>query len=1214
MDLNIGKFAAAGNDDHPDIQEITANEIAIIGMAAKIGSADTVDEFWDFLKNGVDCITGFPSIRRNDIDDYLGFLGITDGEPGYIQSAFLKEIDKFDYGFFRISPKEAGLMDPNQRLFLETAWAAIEEAGYGGNQLVGSRTGVFVGFTGESAYKKAIAEIEPAALSIAFSSNIESIIAGRISFMLDLKGPSLLVDTACSSSLTAVHLACQALKNGDCDLALAGSTKIILLPLNNNPVMGIESSDGRTRSFDDDSDGTGNGEGVAAILLKPLKKALKDGDHIHAIIKGSAINQDGNSIGITAPNAAAQEDVIVRAWERARVDPETITYIEAHGTGTRLGDPIEVDGIQRAFRRFTNKKQFCGLGTVKTNMGHLGHAAGMAGLIKAVLALKHKQIPPSLHFYKPNVNIDFKKSPVYVHDMLAEWEVSGFPRRCGVSSFGLSGTNCHLVLEEAPAPGNQKETDGKEVYFLAISAKSRPALLELVKQYQTMPAHDEWCLGDICYTANTGRGHYTHRLALVFRNRMELREKFAYVIDNFEILPEKTGIKQDLYYGEHSIVPENKEFIAANEITESLKVKLGKEAGERLAGFKQPGGNRDRILAEICRLYIKGADLNWAEFYRGERHQKLSLPVYPFERKRCWLEIPENSKLAGIEFSLKRGAQAGNDYDLAGREAVDIQGGADGAGSPIEAQVWQIIGKVLGYKTLNIYDNFYELGGDSIFAARIVNLINKTFKINVKVSEMLKHPMIADFSSCIRELCAGKLTVDSYPPIVPVPLREYYPLSSAQKRLYILERQFEQGNTSYNMTQLMILEGEPDLQRVSAVFQELIRRHEAFRTSFTMVNGEPVQRIEENVDYRIDFREASEEECAEIITGFIKPFDLSKVPLLRVCLIRFAPCKHLLLLDMHHIISDGITLSIIMNEFIRLYGGETLPSLTIQYKDYAVWQAELIQTALYKKQEDYWLNQFKDGIPELNLPTDFPRPALPNYEGAKLFFEFDGALTQALYNLCRTTKTTLNMILLASYYILLSKLTGREDIVIGTVIAGRPDADLENIIGMFVNTQALRNYPTSTKKGVRFIEEVKNSTLKALENQDYQFEQLVEKLNIPRKINQNPIFDVMFVMQNLNPPKMNPGNLKHTPYPFENKVAKFDLTLQAEAGAGKIFGSFEYRACLFQPKTIERMAGDYLKIAAALCENPETLLSGIELAPDTAKAKNLRTREVQFDF
>jgi len=429
-------------------------DIAITGIACRFPKAGNVSEFWNNLTNGADCIDVLSQTRTDDLSQYLNAIGQS-CEIGGAEAGLLDRIDLFDYSYFNITPMEANLMDPAQRLFLETAWLAIEDAGYGKEAISGADAGVFVGYVSDSDYKTMIRDTQPHSLSLALPGNARPLIAGRLSRILDLKGPNMLIDTGCSSSLAAVHAACQAIWNGECGLALAGGVQIHVIPLREGSI-GVESSNGRTRAFDDNSDGTGTGEGVAAIFLKPLDKALADKDNIYAVIKGSAINHDGRSIGVTAPNAPAQSAVITRAWEAAGIDPTSIGYIEAHGTGTKLGDVIEAEGLRLAFSKHTDKTAFCAIGSVKSNIGHTDGCAGLAGLIKAALQLYHKTLVPSIHCNTPNTNINWANMPVYVNKSLVKWVSPGVSRICGVSSFSLSGTNCHVVLQEAPERETQK--------------------------------------------------------------------------------------------------------------------------------------------------------------------------------------------------------------------------------------------------------------------------------------------------------------------------------------------------------------------------------------------------------------------------------------------------------------------------------------------------------------------------------------------------------------------------------------------------------------------------------------------------------------------------------------------------------------------------------------------------------------------------------------
>lgn len=645
LDLKAVRLSDIKENTGEKINSISKRDIAIIGIAGRFPSAATVDEFWENLRQGRDCVKEFPQYRRADVDRILTGRGLRPEEIQYYEGAYFDEVDKFDYGFFRLSPKEAALMDPNQRIFLEETWKAVEAAGYGGNKLKGSRTGIYVGFSsdfGES-YANLIRECEPTATDLALPGNIKSIIASRIAYILDLKGPSITVDTACSSALTAVHLACQGIRNGECELAIAGGIKVNLLPVKGlEEGLGIEASEGRAKTFDDTSDGTGFGEGAAVVVLKPLKKALEDNDHIHAIIKGSAVNQDGASVGITAPNSMAQEDVIIRAWKDAGINPETISFIEAHGTGTKLGDPIEIEGISMAFEKYTRRKQFCAIGSLKSNMGHPDHAAGILGLAKAVMAIEHKELPPTLHFKKPNRKIDFTGSPVYVNDRLVKWNEDAYPMRCGISSFGLSGTNCHLILEEfvkGSSPLELKQSkEANKLQIIALSAKSENVLMDLVKKYHSYLNSEDGIqsdLEDICHTADTCRGHYNYRLALIIGSKSELQGRLNELINK--------GIENNpamaVFFGRHKIVTSDVQKKTDFDVTSKDIRELTHAADSCI---KELQAERSQAgMKQLCSIYVHGGQVYWEELYKDNCRKKVLLPVYPFERKRCWVSEPK---------------------------------------------------------------------------------------------------------------------------------------------------------------------------------------------------------------------------------------------------------------------------------------------------------------------------------------------------------------------------------------------------------------------------------------------------------------------------------------------------------------------------------------------------------------------------------------------
>ncbi|MFF2175853.1 SDR family NAD(P)-dependent oxidoreductase [Lysinibacillus sp. NPDC058147] len=616
-------------------------EIAIIGMSLKLPYSETYDEYWQNIINRYDLINPFPESRKQDIDDYFKSIGKWSEDIRYCEGAFLQNIDEFDNGFFKFSPKEASLMDPNQRLFMETAMKAIEDAGYGGDRLVGANVGVFVGFanTLRDSYGRVIYDndlSDPTAII----GNLSALIPSRLSYFLDLKGPSLTVDTACSSSLVSVALACQAIRSGQCDMALAGGLKLNIIPLDKeNEKIGLESSDSRTRAFDDLSDGTGIGEGVGVVMLKPLRKAISDGDNIHAVLKGFSVNQDGQSMGITAPNPAAHTDVLVNAWKDANINPEDLDYIETHGTGTNIGDPIEIKGIHDAFRKYTNKSQFCGITSVKSNMGHLYEGAGIANLIKAVMALKQKRIPPSVYFNKPNQSINFVNSPVYVNTQGKPWHPTSRPRLCGVSSFGVGGTNCHMVLEEAPEQVDDEHiTENDQEYVFTLSAKSKEAFNNLLESYKQYPIEEHSSdIRDICYTSSVGRGHYEYRLALIVNSLEDLKTKLN------AINPESISNQHKMYSGHHKVVSKllDSNGSQQNYITKKEVESLSRTASQLMIGAEVNGGLDVHNIKRLCELYTNGAVIDWMMLYQDDRKRIVNLPTYCFDRHRNWVVLPD---------------------------------------------------------------------------------------------------------------------------------------------------------------------------------------------------------------------------------------------------------------------------------------------------------------------------------------------------------------------------------------------------------------------------------------------------------------------------------------------------------------------------------------------------------------------------------------------
>lgn len=507
--------------------------IAITGIGCRFPGANGPKAFWQLLQDGVDAITEVPG-ERFDIN---AFYDPRPGTPGKIVTrcgGFLERIDEFDPYFFGIAPREAALMDPQQRLLLEVGWEALEDAGQRLDTLAGSRTGVFIGAVTANYWD--LRSRNPAGLDIytTTGSGARSVLSGRLSYAFGLQGPSIVVDTACSSSLVAVHLACQSMWSGESTQALAGGTNLILLPDESITYSQAKmlAPDGRCKFGDASANGFVRSEGIGIVVLKPLSRAKADGDHIYAVIRGSAVNNDGQTSGyLMTPSSQGQATMVREAHRNAGVRSDQIHYVEAHGTGTNIGDPVEILALSEVFSEGRSKERPCVIGSVKTNIGHAEGSAGIAGLIKVALSLKHRAIPPSLHFNDPNPNIPWLQLPLVVQQELGSWPEDSKPALAGVSSFGISGTNAHVVLEEAPqaVPIHEEESGVvANAYLLSLSAHSSEALSDMARAYQAFVRTDgegnTSSFRDICYTASVRRTHHDHRLALVAHSKQELAD------------------------------------------------------------------------------------------------------------------------------------------------------------------------------------------------------------------------------------------------------------------------------------------------------------------------------------------------------------------------------------------------------------------------------------------------------------------------------------------------------------------------------------------------------------------------------------------------------------------------------------------------------------------------------------------------------------------
>jgi polyketide synthase PksN len=773
-------------------------QVAVVGASCRFPGAMNLDEFWSNLAAGVDSVVEVPK-ERWDPDDYYD---ADPTKPGKVSAKWLgamSDIDKFDAQFFGIAPAEAQCMDPQQRLFLQEAWQSLEDAGYCRSTLNGRKVGTYVGVIGSEYGALMFQSPHYSHNPHTMTGNSNAIFAARLAYFLNLKGPAMAIDTACSSSLVAMHIACSALTGGEIDMAVVGGVSLYLCVTGfiQMSKAGMLSSEGRCFAFDSRADGIVPADGVAVVVLKRLADAIADRDHIYGCVIGSGINQDGRTNGITAPNLNSQAELLQSVYDRCAIDPATISYAEAHGTGTRLGDPIEIQALTRAFRKYTDKMRYCAIGSVKSNIGHASAAAGLAGVMKVILSLQHKQLPPAINYRQASEYIDLEASPFYVNTKLSRWDVEAtLRRRAAVSSFGFSGTNAHVVIEEFAASevgAGAGAGDFPSSLLVPLSARTPAALRARAEQ---LLAHLVRCagervssekeaieLGNVAYTLQVGREPMKYRMALIVTGSVDVRHKLsAYIAGENHIEGCFRGHVAD---GEES---------AASYLSGSQKFR---RAIHELLG--------EAKLAELAELWCKGVELNWDLLTRGVVPRRVSLPTYPFETKSFWLDKslmasgePLRSSLQQAETQVpgndsraRNGAERNSQAvsrrvvlddiaDLAERGGTAPATGTD-IGKPQLAIVPRLrtqdapkaergiagISQILTRQLaavlcieeaeLGMNQKFLDMGLDSILGVEWLREINRVFAVDIAAPRLYDNPTIATLAKFIQ----GELSLPS---------------------------------------------------------------------------------------------------------------------------------------------------------------------------------------------------------------------------------------------------------------------------------------------------------------------------------------------------------------------------------------------------------------------------------------------------------------------
>jgi amino acid adenylation domain-containing protein/non-ribosomal peptide synthase protein (TIGR01720 family) len=1275
----------------------TQQNIAIIGLAGRFPKADNLDAFLRLLEAGQDAVEKVGASRLRD-------AGLPETPDHFQVHGQMNHVDAFDHEFFKISKGEAIDMDPHQRLLLEVVYHAIQSAGIPVDQLKNRNIGVFsADVTPE--YHHLATVFRPTLVS----GNIKAGVAGRIARIFGLRGVALNIDTTCSSGLVAAHTACNELLLGNIDEAIVCGANVSLFPnvLDPGVSFGIEAPDGKCKPFSDQANGIGNGEAVVAFLLKPLDKAVADGDVIHAVIRGSAVNQDAHlSASLTAPSAKAQTELLVKAWQKAGIKPNQLGFLEAHGTGTKLGDPIEIQGLRNAFETGNVGDVNCAVSSVKSNLGHTDKAAGLVGLAKAVLSLKHQRLFKTLHLDRKSSLLEIEGSGIHLISENLDWKSKdGHSRIAGVSAFGLSGTNCHMVVEEYVQQSYRTEEAKKQSHLFLFSASSKESLRNTLADISTVLSNDIE-LADLALSLAKARQHLSHRCALVASSREELQVAIAEYLkaeekaqpfqpenmiavfsdastvsesnwdkvwNDKELAAELTSAGQSVsssdaltkaficQYADYRLLESQgittRFFIgdgtgkllvqllkgsialadalaqiqtvkptAVDELVGRLDKFVDKQiasgnvllfeygaAGNLSKALAQVVANADRAklvvreeatedhLAQLRKLYEAGFGTTiWHTSVNFAAGNRIALPLYPFEKTRCWLPLNE------IKLAEGYGRKEDVSEDAAPQVTAELKPNRSDLNAVTTSlrKIWE---EVLQLDKFTNNDDFFDLGGHSLNGMQIMNRIKEVFDESLEFDVLWDVATVNELAEFLHRPHDATAEVDRQYEIAAVEKRADYPVSSGQKRLWLLS-QYPGASVAYNMFGAVELTGPLNTAAFKQALIQLVNRHESLRTVFKTIaeTGELRQRIlpldQSIIEIEVVAADAfvSSEEVSQKVA---RTFDLATGPLFRAALLEVAPDKYVLMFNMHHIISDGWSLNVIMHDLMHEYqvislGIPARESLSIHYKDFAINFLQQLEVGELDEQRNYWKNQFSGELPVLEFPTTKRRPPLKTYGGALYQFEIAATETEALKAFCKEQRGTTFVGLMSVLKVLLYRYSGQEDLVVGSPIAGREAKVLESQVGFYVNTLALRTRLTTSADFKKCFEAVKETVSAGQQNQAYPFDLLIEDLNLNTDRSRTPLFDVMLVLQGsdvkLGTQQDDSGLQVNAIEDGAHTVAKFDLTFNFVEIDGILHASIEYNTGLFEATFIQQIAQHFTQLIPALTGAPTVPIQSIE--------------------
>jgi amino acid adenylation domain-containing protein len=1164
----------AGASSHPE-------PIAIIGMAGNFPACMTLQEFWAALDLDTSLIQETPDSRA----------GMSAGTTaGKYWGGFIPDVAGFDADFFNISALDANIMDPRQRLLLMSVYHCLEDACCNPGTLVGSNTGVYVAAE-EDQYAQTMLQ-----LGIDTRDGIgqsASMLANRISYHFDLRGPSESINAMCSGAAVAMHKAVSALRTGEISQAIVGAANLLLRP---EPYVALERANLLNRtstvaSFGRQANGHLRSEGVISLLLKPLKQAEKDGDAIYAVIKNTAVNFNGRGgLSIGAPNPSAHASLVERCYNEAGIDPRDLGYIEAQGMGNPLSDSAEWRAFNRALESVAKKKnvtlpeQYCRISSLKPMIGHMEAASALGAVAKIIRSFQSGKIHKIVGLTEINEALETAGQACTLATSTETWNRTTQPRLAALHSFGTGGNNAHILFEEyqptLPSPASR----GRFPCIIPLSARNPAQLSAIVNNLKKhVDENPGLALEDVAFSLQTGREMMNVRLGLLVHSLAELSDVLGKLAQQDLSKPSSTIALNDVYFG------------CKDETELTLSLLANDEDMEKAIEAWMDKGKFGKLLS----LWSKGLTINWKSLHgKGAAYshrQKIRLPAYPFERRYHWFDADAAPtavrKLASPHIEPETPALSNGDDPA--QYLVRFLSLRLRASAEIDLDIPM---NRLGINSLVLLELKRELKSEFGYACSIVHLMSDTTSIRQLAQEIKP-----DTSHAKQETAAIKDPASRYS------------LSRNQRALWFIQ-QLSPENNAYNISYAIHLNHATHLPALASALSQVVARHSILRARFhadELLEPHFILDASQDLPLRhIDATSWSEQEIQSCLAQEADaPFDLGREGVCRMALIETDATKeNLFVFSVHHIAWDYLSFDILMKELGHFYapGSNALSEpeeLPWQYADYAHWEKQFLLGEQHTLSKQYWRNKLTGDLPTLNLPIDYPRPVVQTYRGESYSHAIDEITYDRVHALAKSRGVTPYMMLLSSFQLLLNRYTGQDDILIGLPAAGRDAAEARNLIGYFVNPVVLRIPFASSCSFDDLLRACRTEVLETLEHQQYSLEQLINDLAIERDSSRSPIFQVLVNWQSLHTTNVadNPSRMWFSQVVGTQRGAAFDITLNLMEHEGRLECQWVYNTSLFCRETIARMAQHFSSLLRSALQNPESALVNLEMLSETER-------------